>query len=205
MKKKTPADIFIAKDRLAFVWFILFIATLLIAWWDRTTLLERLTTKPQFFVVDSNSTYYLPAAMDFENATEVHADQTAIAMEAVFNRNPGGYDNPKKVERIMHEDARKKMQKVLEEERTVFQGQHIHQKIEVGTINILQATEKSVLASASGQIIQNGIFQGEAFTRVYEVQARFVFAFNKGMETNGQLPTVCVELDYKLKKVIDNS
>jgi len=205
MKKKTPADIFIAKDRLAFVWFILFLTVLVAWWWDRTAIIERLTNKPQFFVMDSNSTYYLPAALDFENATDVHADQAAIAMEAIFNRHPGGFDNPTKVRRIMHEDADKKMKKVLEDERAVFQEQQIHQKIEVGKIDILQATEKSVLANAEGQLIQNGIFEGEAFTRVYEVKARFVFSFNKGMQHNGQLPTVCVELDYKLKKIIDNS
>ena len=49
--------------------------------------------KPQFFVMDANHTYYLPSAMDFGSAKEVHAAQTRLAMEAIFNRTASGPDS----------------------------------------------------------------------------------------------------------------
>ena len=76
MKRAQAIDLFIHKDKVAVFWFVVALAVTAGFWWERQRLVKNLMAKPQFFVMDANHTYYLPAAMDFGSAKEIHAAQT---------------------------------------------------------------------------------------------------------------------------------
>ena len=199
MKKKPVIDLFIHKDRLALFWFLVAAVAAGGFWWERQRLVNALTTKPQFFVIDANSTYYLPAALDFEDAKEVHAAQTRLAMEAMFNRSPSGPDSPERLRRILGKDAYQQAQKAMAAEESEFKDKQIHQKVEFGPIQVLQVRDNTVLTGVEGQLIRSGIFRGKPFTEVLEVQAQFKFILNPDMTRNGRFPTVVLAFEFKTK------
>jgi hypothetical protein len=198
-KRKPVIDLFIQKDKVALFWFLFAIVATAGFWSERQKLIRIYQKKPQFFVMDANSTYYLPAAIDFEDAKQVHAAQTRLAMEAVFNRNPSGPDNPDRLKRILGLKLYQETTKRLEEETKAFRAKEIHQKIELGAIQILQVRDDSVLTAVEGQLIRNGVFRNKPFTEVLEVSAQFKFILNPDMRHNGRFPTVAIAFDYNTR------
>jgi hypothetical protein len=203
MKKANAIDVFIGQRRLAQIWFVLFLAVIGLWVWDRQRLIESLTRDTKFFVIDSAGTWYLPASYDLENATEVHDSQTRLAMQAIFDRNPGGYDSDKTVKALLSRSAFEKLQDRIKEDHKLAALQKIHQKVEVGDVKVLQTTREAVLTTCTAQVIQNGIFEGKSFTRVYQVKARFKFALNRNMKENGRFPTVVMDFDYVMDQVAE--
>ncbi len=195
-KRKPVIDLFIQKDKVALFWFFFAIVVTAGFWWERQKLIASFQQKPQFFVMDANSTYYLPAAMDFEDAKDVHAAQTRLAMEAIFNRNPSGPDSPDRLKRILGVELYQKTERRLAEETKAFREKEIHQKVELGAIQILQVRDDSVLTGVEGQLIRNGVFRNKPFTEVLEVNAQFKFILNPDMRHNGRFPTVAIAFDY---------
>lgn len=198
--KKSPVEIFVSKDRMAMVWFMIAVVALGFAFWYVRDMEAKIKEKPQFFVMDGANTYYIPVSMDFEDAKDVHAAQTRLAMETVFNRNPGGSDNTERMQRLFGNTALEYLEDEYDKERGAFSEQNIHQKVEVGEIKVLKTAGTQVVSSAKGQIIRVGVFEDRQFTVVYEVTARFKFVLNKDMRRNGRFPTVCIKVEYELIK-----
>jgi hypothetical protein len=196
MKRASAIDLFIHKDKVALFWFIIALVVSLGFWWERQRLVKNLMTKPQFFVMDANHTYYLPSAMDFGSAKEVHAAQTRLAMEALFNRSPSGPDSPERLRRILGKDAYQTAKKAMAHEADEFEDKQVHQKVELGPIQVLQVRDDSVLTGVEGQLIRNGVFRGKPFTEVLKVKAQFKFILNPDMTANGRFPTVAIAFDF---------
>ncbi len=199
MKRSQAIDLFIHKDKVALFWFAVALLVSVGFWLERQRLVKQLMAKPQFFVMDANHTYYLPSAMDFVSAKEVHAAQTRLAMEALFNRDPSGPDSPERLKRILGRDAYRKAQEAIANEADEFADKQIHQKVELGPIQVLQVRDDSVLTGVEGQLIRNGVFRGKAFTEVLTVKAQFKFILNPDMTANGRFPTVAIAFDFTME------
>jgi hypothetical protein len=137
--------------------------------------------------------------LDFEDAKEVHAAQTRLAVEAIFSRGPSGPDSPERLRRILGRDAYQKALKAIDAESSEFKDKQIHQKVEFGPIQVLQVRDNSVLTGVEGQLIRSGIFRGKPFTEVLEVRAQFKFILNPDMTRNGRFPTVAIAFDFSAK------
>ena len=196
MKRAQAIDLFIHKDKVALFWFLIALIVSVGFWWERQRLVKSLMAKPQFFVMDANHTYYLPAAMDFGSAKEIHAAQTRLAMEALFNRSPSGTDSPERLRRILGKDAYQKAKNAIAGEAEEFEDKKIHQKVELGPIQVLQVRDESVLTGVEGQLVRSGVFRGKAFTEALDVKAQFKFILNPDMTTNGRFPTVAIAFDF---------
>jgi hypothetical protein len=193
-------DIFIARDKIAWIWFGLFILAILGFAVDRQMMLSKIKDKPLIIAMDANDTYYLPASMDFENAAVLHAQQTRLAMEAFFNRNPGGVDNSDLLKYLYSKAAFTDATQKLNQEKKMYQDQQIHSKIELGDVKVLSSNSKAVLTSVEGQLIRTGLFDGKLFSNVYDVKAQFTFVLNKDMKHNGRFPTVVTKFDFQYFK-----
>lgn len=201
MKARNAIDLFIHKDRLAVFWFLFALSVSVGFWWERQRIVRDLSQKPRFIVMDANSTYYLPAAMDFQQAKEIHAVQTKLAMEALYDRGPSGVDNPERLKRILGKDTYRQALKLIEKESAEFQAKQIHQKVEFGAIQVLQVRDDSVLTGVEAQLVRNGVFRNKSFTEVLELQAQFKFILNEDMTHNGRFPTVAVAFEIRPKGV----
>ncbi|MCB1095334.1 MAG: hypothetical protein KDN22_07110 [Verrucomicrobiae bacterium] len=202
MKRSTlsPVDILVNRDRQSRFWFVLFLVATAVFIWQINRLTEGLN-RGMRFVIMSDDSYYLPKSVDFQSAKEVHAAQVTLAMETLFDRNPKGLDNPQRLKRLFDKASGAKAQSQAGDESAEFVAKSIHQKVETGSIQLLQINEDSVLASAEGQLIRTGIFDGDPFTEALAVEARFTFARNPDMLTNGGFPTVVTAFDISTSPV----
>tara|TARA_R110002049_G_scaffold264075_6_gene440198 strand:+ start:97 stop:714 length:618 start_codon:yes stop_codon:yes gene_type:complete len=189
-------DIFVNKDRQAWFWLCLFLFSIAFFSFERSRIIRSLKTEQQFVVLDGN-TFYLPKSVDFESAKDVHVAQVALAMESLFDRNPNGVDNPKRLARLFDRQSHSKVLQLVQSESDQFQSKEIHQKVEIAGTDILETSEETVLASATGQLIRSGIFAGNQFTEVLDVRATFTFIHNKDILSNGAFPTVVVEFAFE--------
>lgn len=199
MKQRSPIDLFLHKDKIALLWFFVAVSVTIGFWWERQRLAHIMASKPRFFVMDAHNTYYLPAALDFEEAKEIHAAQTRLAMEAAFQRSPNGVDNPERLKRLYGRDAYKQVIKAIDKDAAEFREKLMHQKVEFGPIQVLQVRDQSVLTGVQGQLIRNGVFRGKSFTEVLEVKGQFKFILNSDMTHNGRFPTVVVAFEWQTK------
>ena len=197
MKRQGPLDILITRQRQTWFWFLLFLLSIAGFAFERARLIASLTEETHFVIMDDD-TFYLPKSVDFESASEIHASQVTLAMETLFNRNPKGLDNPNRVKRLFDKSTGHDAFALVAQQAEEFAAKEIHQKVEAGNIQLLQVSDDSVLATAKGQLIRNGIFDGEAFIEVFKVKARLTFARNPSMLNNGGFPTVVTEFEVSI-------
>ena len=198
MKQLSPIDILVTRQRQTWFWFVLFLTAVVGFVWERQRLVALLASGPRFVIVDDNA-FYLPKSLDFASATDLHVSQVTLAMETLLDRNPAGLDHPERLSRLFSRTATGKARRLSADEGALFSGRKLHQKVETGDIQLLQVDADSVLATARGQLIRNGVFDGEPFAEVLAVNARFTFARNPDMLLNGAFPTVVTHFELEIQ------
>jgi hypothetical protein len=83
-------------------------------------------------------------------------------------------------------------------EAVEFRAKQLHQKAEIGQIDILATRDNEVLATVTGQIIRAGIFQGNAFTEAFPFTLRLRLIRNPNMALNGRFPTAVGDFKYEI-------
>src|ERR1700741_3370667 len=56
----------------------------------------------RFAAMDSRDTFYLANLGTFETAQHIHAELAKMAAETIFSRNPDGFDNPERLDRLFN-------------------------------------------------------------------------------------------------------
>ena len=192
-RKRSAIDVFVAKDRLAMIWFSLFIVTIGFSFYDHNATIDKLSRKPWFVIMDRNSTFYLSKALDFRSAKDVHAEQTKSAVEARFELIPTGAKHPERIKRLFNKATQVELNAAIDKETANAQAQNLYVSATAGNVDILRADDQTVLTSCPVQVIRTGIFDGRRFTVVEDWKAQFVFALNQDMASNGKFPTVATK------------
>jgi len=172
---KGVVDLFVAKDRTAILWFLIACVSIALSAAYVKTMVAEVRSKPQFVI---------------------------MAMETIFNRNPSGLDNDNRRPRLFVGQANDSIDQELAKESAIFRDEEFHQKVEVDDIQVLRTTgEGEALTSAKGQLIRIGKFKGKPINETWEVEAKFVWALNKGFgRRNAFFPTVCRQIQVKITK-----
>ena len=162
--------------------------------WDRQHLVTKLTAKPLFFAMDAN-TFYVSRLGTFEEAKLFHAEASRMAAACLFDRNPVQPDYIDRLKLLFGRDAYQDAERLYSMDGGTFKDQQIHQKIEIGKIDILKQSDTTVLSAVHGQIIQSGVFEGRAFTKSNPVTVYFQLGLNNEMATNSRYPEWVVKFD----------
>jgi len=162
--------------------------------WDRQNLVNKLTSKPLFFAMDTN-TFYVSRLGTFEEAKLFHAEASRMAAACLFDRNPVQPDYMDRLKLLFGRDAYQDAERLFATDGQTFKEQQIHQKIEIGRIDILKQSETTVLTAAHGQIIQAGVFDGRPFSKSNPVTVYFQLGLNKEMASNSRYPEWVVKYD----------
>src|SRR5580704_1597761 len=112
----------------------------------------------RFAAMDSRDTFYLANLGSFETAQHIHAELAKMAAETIFGRNPDGFDNPERLDRLFNPLTTAALQKDAGRDAEIFRSQQIHQKIETGQIKELGVDSNTALVSVEGQILRTGVF-----------------------------------------------
>jgi hypothetical protein len=196
-KKTDPTRIFVDKDRLAWFWFIVSFLVLIGAAVDRYYLVQTFKQRERVVVIDPAGTFYVSPLLKFEEAKELHAQQSTLAATALLERNPKGFDNEDLLKQMFLKSALAKAQSVRAAENAEFQAKQLHQKVEIGKIDILNTRENYVLTQVTGQLVRSGIFQEKAFAEAIPFKLSFELQRNPNMVQNGRFPTAVADFKYE--------
>ena len=189
--KPKPAllAIFERQRRNSLIWFLIALAAWGWSIWDRQQLVDKLTRKREVVLIDSLGTYYVSPVVDIQQAKDLHAMQTKLACKALFERNPGGLDNPELFKQLFLRDAAQVAQAALNKTKAEFEAKSLHQKVEVGAPEILSTRDNAFYTSADVQLIRVGSYQGAPITEVLRYRVKFKFLLNPDLTRNGRFPT----------------
>lgn len=193
-----PTMLFVQKDRLAWFWFLFAMGVLIFAAIDRFILVETFKQRERVIVVDPANTYYVAPVMKFEDATELHAQQSELAAIAFLERNPKGFDNEDLLKEMFLKQALAKAQVQRQSEADEFEAKQLHQKVEIARIDILNTRENAVLTQITGQLIRAGIFDGKPFTEAIPFRLTLRLLRNPNMLLNGRFPTAVGDFKYEV-------
>ena len=144
----------------------------------------------RFAAMDSRDTFYLANLGTFETAQHIHAELAKMAAEAIFSRNPDGFDNPERLERLFNPATTTELNKDATRDAEVFRQQQIHQKIETGQIREIEVDNNTALVSVEGQVLRTGMFNNRIVNDAKRVTVFLRLTVNGDMARNGRYPLV---------------
>jgi hypothetical protein len=136
--------------------------------------------------------------LQFQEAKDLHIQQAALATTAFLERNPKDFDHADLLKQMFLKSALQKAQDQHTRETVEFRSKQLHQKPEIGRIDILATRENEVLATVSGQVIRTGIFQEKAFTEAFNFKLSLRLLRNPNMAVNGRFPTAVGDFKYEI-------
>ena len=193
-------QLFAERDRLAWFWFLVAAAVILVAAWDRHQVVAQFKTRERVVIIDPSQTYYVSPLLQFQEAKDLHVQQAELAALALLQRNPKDFDQPELLKQLFLKPALSKAHDQRSKESPEFRAKQLHQKPEIARVEILATRENSVLASVSGQLIRTGVFQDKAFTEGLNFSLKLNLVRNPNMAANGRFPTAVAEFKYEVTR-----
>ena len=190
----------VLRDRLPWFWFAFTVAVLLLSAIDRYHIVSQFKQRERVVIIDPAGTYYLSPLLQFSEAKELHVQQAELATMAFLERNPKDFDNADFLKLLFLKPALAKAQDERIKEAVEFRAKQLHQKVEIGRIDILATRENEVLAAVTGQIVRSGIFQDKAFTEAFPFTLRLRLIRNPNMALNGRFPTAVGDFKYEITR-----
>jgi hypothetical protein len=190
----------VLRDRLPWFWFAFTVAVLLLSAIDRYHIISQFKQRERVVIIDPAGTYYLSPLLQFGEAKQLHVQQAELATLAFLERSPKDFDNPDFLKLLFLKSAFAKAQDERISEAVEFRAKQLHQKAEIGRIDILATRESEVLAVVTGQVIRSGIFQGKAFSEAFPFTLRLRMLRNPNMALNGRFPTAVGDFKYEINR-----
>jgi hypothetical protein len=156
-----------------------------------------LKERERVIVVDPAGTFFVSPLLDFQEARELHAEQSTLAAVAFLERNPKGFDHPELLKQMFLKAAQAKAQAEWSAEEPEFKAKQLHQKAEIAKIDLLETRNDAVLTQVSGQLIRTGIFQERAFSEALPFTLKLKMRRNPNMLENGRFPTAIQDFKYE--------
>ena len=94
---------------------------------------------------------------NLSKANLIHAELAKMAAETIFSRNPDGFDNTERLERLFNPASTAALNKAAAKDADVCRSQQIHEKFETGQIRELEVDDNTALVSVEGQVDENRI------------------------------------------------
>ena len=195
-----PTQLFAQRDRLPWFWFFFTVAVLLLSAIDRYHIVSQFKQRERVVIIDPAGTYYLSPLLQFAEAKDLHVQQAELATMVFLTRNPKDFDNPDLLKLMFLKPALAKAQDEKIKESVEFRSKQLHQKAEIGQIDILATRDNEVLAAVTGQIIRSGIFQDKVFTEAFPFTLRLRLIRNPNMALNGRFPTAVGDFKYEINR-----
>jgi hypothetical protein len=159
------------------------------------TMMDRI----RFVAMDSRDTFYLGNMGSFETSQHIHAELAKMAAETIFSRNPDGFDNPERLDRLFNPVTTATLQKDAGRDAEVFRQQQIHQKIETGQIRELEVDSNTALVSVEGQVLRTGVFNSRVVNDAKKVTVFLRLRLNEDMAHNGRYPLVVTNYEERFE------
>lgn len=187
-RKFHPLELFTDHAAAARLWSLVALGAIACAIVEPYLLVATLRARERVVILDGAGNYHLSPLLGFEDAAKLHEHHALLACLALLQRGPTGADYPELLEKLFLPEALQRARTELQSDADEFTRKGLHQKVEILKVTILETRENIVLVQAEGQLIRTGVFQGQAFTESPAFTARFKFARNPNLATNGRYP-----------------
>src|SRR5271165_613621 len=181
------------------LWQALFVVAVIGGFVSHHLTVTEMMGRIRFAAMDSRDTFYLANLGSFETAQHIHAELAKMAAETIFSRNPDGFDDPERLERLFNPVTAAGLNKEAARDSDVYRLQGIHQKIETGQIRELEVDDNTALVSVEGQILRTGVFNQRVTNETKKVTVFLRFRVNEDMALNGRYPLVVVNYEERFE------
>ena len=181
------------------LWQGLFILVVIASFVSHDLTVREMKGRIRFVAMDSRDTFYLANLGSFETAQHIHAELAKMAAETIFSRNPDGFDNPERLERLFNPTTTAVLNKDAARDAEIFRHQQIHQKIETGQIREIEVDSNTALVSVDGQILRTGVFNNRVVNDTRKVTVFLRLHVNEDMALNGRYPLVVTNYEERFE------
>lgn len=197
LPKLQPTRVFVDKDRTAFLWFCVAVVAVIVTFVQPHFLIRKLQEKERVVILDPAGTYHVAPLLRFQDARDLHAQQSTLVVVAFLERNPKGVDHPELLRQLLLKPAHDKAQRQIAAEAPEAKAKNRHQKAEIARIDILETRENFVLTQVTGQLIRTGVFEGKSFNEAVPFKLSLKMSRNPDMVQNGRFPTAITDFKYE--------
>ena len=192
-----PARLFVERDRLPWIWFMIAVLIATAALVERVHLVRRLSAREHVVIIDPSHTYHLSPLLDFGEARDLHAEQATLATLALLQRGPTGLDHSELLKKFFLSGAVQKVEELMAKDAAEFKAKNLHQKCEIEQIAVLPTQANQVLVNLSGQLIRNGVFSDRPFSEGQKFRLQLRLLKNPNLAANGRFPTAVSDFSYE--------
>ncbi len=159
-------------------------------------------------IIDPAGTILYSPALAFSEAGQLYAYQTKLTCLALLQRNPEGPDNLELLQKLYEQNAREQAQQIIKSQTQYFTDKQIHQKVEVGNIDVLSTRKlkasrgqsyDSWIVRARGHLIRVGTFEGLPIEEPHTFTLDIEFIRNPDIIGNGLFPLLVRNIAYEEK------
>ena len=181
------------------LWQGLFVLAVIAGFESHHLTVQEMMGRMRFAAMDSRDTFYLANLGSFETAQHVHAEIAKMAAETIFDRNPDGFNDPERLERLFNPATTTQLNKEAAKDADAFRSQQIHQTVETGQIRELEVDNNTALVSVEGQILRTGIFNQRVVNDMKKVTVFLRLRVNEDMALNGRYPLVVTNYEERFE------
>jgi hypothetical protein len=181
------------------LWQALFVLAVLGGFVSHHLTVQEMMGRMRFVAMDSRDTFYLANLGSFETAQHIHAELAKMAAETIFSRNPDGFDNSERLERLFNPTTTAALSKDAARDADIFRHQQIHQKIETGQIREIEVDNNAALVSVEGQVLRTAVFNNRVVNDARKVTVFLRLRVNEDMALNGRYPLVVTNYETRFE------
>jgi hypothetical protein len=198
-----PAGWFADRSYGAKVWFYLFLLAVALniaqgpVWYTLLHQSEYVTT------IDESGTFHRSPLLGFDSSVNLYRYHAELAVTALFNRNPNGFDFPDLLPQIFRPKAYKHIESFFKIDAEDFSDKKLFQKPSISDYRIVDQTEGGGTVIVLGQLIKEGEVNGERYLPdPDDFTLLLVFKRNPDMTKNGRLPLAVESWQLKINNVL---
>lgn len=163
-------------------------------------LLEAMHAPQRAVVLDGAGSFTISPIVDLSGATPLQVACAADTINALFQRNPNGFDRPDEVQRWLVTNCREKAARLAKAENPEFKEKTFFQKPTVTeAITVTTTGPKTFDAHVVGQLIRTGVLNDRPHAEVKEYDVRLTFVLNPDMLVNKRYPYALWDFDLRYK------
>jgi len=181
------------------IWQSLFVLAVIGGFVSHHLTVQEMMARMRFVAMDSRDTWYLTSGGSFETAQHLHAEAAKLAVNAIFSRNPDGYDQPEVIERLFNPVTTAALNKDAARDSDVFRAQAVHQKAEIGQIRELAVDDNTALVSVEAQVLRSGMFNQRAVNDSKRCTVFLRLTLNNDLARNGRFPMVVTNYETRFE------
>ncbi len=147
-------------------------------------------------LLDGTESLIIAPLVPAEQSREVLESISYWAAKSFLDRGPQGFDAPETLERVFLPQAFEKAKKDFETAASEFRKKSIHQKLEIGRLDLQRIDNGTILAHIVGQLLIQAEIDGEQITQPQPVSLNLKLVRNPYLGRNRRYPFAVTDYNF---------